>query len=91
MLGSLVDNNHSQKIKEAKMKQKNLKKISQNTVRIFKIANRKGCAAICFNNLTEGSTPNQAYQRMIKAVKRNGYELPDLTADQAKKRVVSRI
>jgi hypothetical protein len=61
------------------MKQKVLKKISHKAVKIFKIANRKGFGAICLNNITEGSTPNQAYQRMLKAVKRSGYELPEIT------------
>lgn len=78
-------------MKGGKMKNKTLKKLAPVKVRIFKIANRKGYAALCMNNLTEGSNPNQAYLRMIKAVKRCGYELPCLTADQAKKRIVSRI
>lgn len=73
------------------MKKKVLKKISQKTVKIFKIANRKGYGAVCLNNLTEGLTPNQTYQRMIKALKRRGYGLPDITAQQAKKCVISKI
>ncbi len=68
-----------------------LRKISPMKVRIFKIANRRGYAAISLNNLTEGMTANQAYQRMIKALKRQGYELPVLAQDGVKKRVVSRI
>ncbi len=73
------------------MKQKVLKKISQKTVKIFKIANRKGYGALCMNNLTEGSTPAQAYMRMIKAVKRKGSELPLINVEQAKKCIVSKI
>lgn len=53
-----------------------LKKIGLNEVKFFKIANRKGYATICRNNLTEGRTVYQAYSRLVKAVKRAGYELP---------------
>ena len=73
------------------MAKKPLKKISPMKVRIFKIANRRGYAAVSLNNLTEGATANQAYGRMIKALKRQGYELPVLSADRAKRRVVSKI
>ncbi|MBU1045372.1 MAG: hypothetical protein KJ915_13365 [Candidatus Omnitrophica bacterium] len=73
------------------MKQKIFKKIPQKTVRIFKISNRKGYGALCMNNLTEGTTPAQAYMRMIKAVKRNGCELPNITTEEAKKCIVSKI
>ncbi len=73
------------------MAKKSLKKISQMKVRIFKIANRRGYAAISLNNLTEGATANQAYARMIKALKRHGYELPVLGADRVKKLVISKI
>jgi len=55
------------------------------TVTVFKIANRKGFACICMNNLTEGATPSQAYERMIKAVKRQGHVLPELSAADLKK------
>ncbi|MFH2138068.1 MAG: hypothetical protein ABII88_06120 [Candidatus Omnitrophota bacterium] len=72
-------------------KKKVLKQISAGKVRIFKIDNRRGYAALCLNNLTEGATPNQAYLRMIKAVKRRGYELPDISADKAKRLVVAKI
>jgi len=46
----------------------NLKKISLSKIRIFKIKNRKGYAAVCFNNLTEGKTTYQVYARMLKAL-----------------------
>jgi len=39
-------------------------------IKIFKITNRKGYAAICLNNLTEGKTPQQAKERMVKALRR---------------------
>ena len=52
-----------------------LKKISNSTVKTFKIKNRKGIAAICLNNLTEGATLKIAMVRMEKALKRMGYTL----------------
>ncbi|MDD5428880.1 MAG: hypothetical protein PHI58_06590 [Candidatus Omnitrophica bacterium] len=45
-------------------------KLSRNKVKIFKIKNRKGYAAIYANNLTEGRTAEQAFARMAKAAKR---------------------
>jgi hypothetical protein len=39
-------------------------------VTVLKIRNRKGYAAVCGKNLTEGETPREAFQRMAKAVKR---------------------
>ena len=45
-------------------------KIGKRTVKIFKIKNRSGYAAICENHLTEGSTQPQAIARMVKALKR---------------------
>ncbi len=56
-------------------KSKNLKKLSAGKVTIFKIKNRRGYAALTMNNLTEGRTPVEAFNRMAKAVKRAGYEL----------------
>jgi hypothetical protein len=64
---------------------KTLKSLSATKVTIFKITNRKGYAAICMNNLTEGSTALQAYDRMGKALKRMGYALKDLSASDIKK------
>ena len=72
------------------MAKKVLKKLAVGKVKIFKITNRKGYAGLCLNNLTEGSTPNQAYSRMVKAVKRSGWELPEIVADKAKKLVVTK-
>ncbi len=45
-------------------------KIGHLRVNIFKIKNRAGYAALCCDHLTEGRTPNEAYQRMIKALRR---------------------
>ncbi len=53
---------------------KGLKKLSSGRVTIFKIKNRRGYAALCFSNLTEGRTPSQAFERMGKAVKRMGFQ-----------------
>lgn len=57
------------------MAKKNLRKLSRGKVSTFKIRNRRGYAAICMNNLTEGRTVDQAIARMAKAVKRLGYDL----------------
>jgi len=54
---------------------KKLRKMSAGQVKIFKIKNRRGYAAVCRENLTEGRTPVQAFFRMIKAVKREGFAL----------------
>ncbi len=45
-------------------------KISGKQVKIFKIRNRRGYAAICCEHLTEGNSPSVAYSRMVKAVRR---------------------
>ena len=60
----------------AKKKPAKLKKLGLRDVTIFRIANRKGFATIAKNNLTEGRTVYQAYSRLVKACRRNGYELP---------------
>ena len=52
-----------------------LRALPSGNVTIFKIKNRRGYAALCKNNLTEGNTPFQAFERMVKAVKRSGYLL----------------
>ena len=48
-----------------------LNKIGHLKVEIFKIKNRSGFAAVCFEHLTEGKTPQEAYTRMIKALRRS--------------------
>lgn len=64
---------------------KPLRKLGMRDVTIFRIANRKGFAAIAKNNLTEGRTVFQAYDRLVKACKRNGFELPVKAAAQLPK------
>ena len=59
-----------------------LKKLGLRDVVVFRIANRKGYAAVAKKNLTEGRTVYQAYSRLVKACKRNGYELPIKTAPE---------
>ena len=46
-------------------------KIGHLKVDIFKIKNRAGFAALCFEHLTEGATPQEAYERMVKALRRS--------------------
>ncbi|MFH1767623.1 MAG: hypothetical protein ABH858_00495 [Candidatus Omnitrophota bacterium] len=53
-------------------------KIDYRKVKIFKISNRKGYACLCANHLTEGKTAFQAYQRMVKALRRSGIDLISL-------------
>jgi len=47
-------------------------KLNRRSVKIFKIRNRKGYAAIYDNNITEGRTADQAFARMMKAARRKG-------------------
>ena len=46
-------------------------KIGHLEVSIFKIINRAGYAAICCEHLTEGKTQEEAYERMVKALRRS--------------------
>lgn len=59
-----------------------LTKLGLRHVTVFRIANRRGYAAIAKNNLTEGRTVYQAYSRLVKACRRDGYELPLKTAPE---------
>ena len=45
-------------------------KIGHLKVEIFKIKNRIGYAATCCGHLTEGKTSQEAYERMVKALRR---------------------
>jgi hypothetical protein len=45
-------------------------KIGNLQVKVFKIRNRRGYAAVCDGHLTEGNTIQQTYDRMVKAVRR---------------------
>lgn len=47
-------------------------KIGDKDASAFKIKNRKGYALVCCGHLTEGKTPQQAYDRMVKALRRTG-------------------
>ena len=57
------------------MQKKPLKEISSSRVTIFRIKNRRGYAAICLNNLTEGKTPAEALRRLAHPLRRMGFEL----------------
>ncbi len=46
------------------------RKIGRLPVTMFKIKNRQGYAAVCADHLTEGATPDQAFDRMTKAIAR---------------------
>jgi len=46
-------------------------KIGNKQAQAFKIKNRKGYALVCCGHLTEGKTPEQAYDRMCKALRRS--------------------
>jgi len=48
-----------------------IEKIGHLKVQIFKIKNRKGYAAVCFDHLTEGRSVQEAYARMVKALRRS--------------------
>jgi len=56
-------------------------KIGVKKIKIFKLKNRKGYAAICLNNLTEGRTVYQSYVRMLKALKRSGVSIKSQPTD----------
>ena len=58
-----------------KSSQKPLKKISAKQVKVFKIRNRRAYAAICMDNLCEGTTASQAIRRLYHPLRRMGYEL----------------
>ena len=66
-----------------------MKEISFRKVRIFRIGNRQGYAAVCLNHLTEGKTSYQAYARMRKALKRSGLFLRELKASSVSRMVTS--
>ncbi len=57
------------------MKQKTLRKINAKQVKVFKVRNRRSYAAICLDNLCEGTSPKQAIARLYHPLRRMGYEL----------------
>lgn len=60
-----------------KKKRRSLAKLGLADIKVFKIANRRGYAAVARNNLTEGRSIPMAYARLVKACRRRGYELPE--------------
>ena len=54
---------------------KSLRKLPSKNLLIFKIKNRRGYAGVLKNNLTEGKSPAEVFARMVKAVKRAGFQL----------------
>ena len=56
-------------------KKVNLRKVPMAQVKTFKIKNRRGYAATCRGNLTEGANVRQALDRMNKALRRSGLTL----------------
>ena len=54
---------------------KTLKKIHSSKVKIYKLKNRRGYAAMCLNNLTEGRTAAEAFSRLTNPLKRMGLQL----------------
>ena len=44
--------------------------ISDRAIKVFKIKNRSGYAALCDDHLTEGKTEAEALDRMVKALRR---------------------
>lgn len=64
--------------------------ISPKKIKIFKMKNRKGYAALCNNCLTEGKTVYQTYDRMLKALKRNKIEVKGKISD-IRRLVVSKV
>ena len=71
--------------KERIRKGAKLKKLGMSSVKLFRIANRKGYAATAKNHLTEGRTVYEAYSRLVKACRRSGYQLPAKAAGQLPK------
>ncbi|MFH1655048.1 MAG: hypothetical protein ABH954_00345 [Candidatus Omnitrophota bacterium] len=45
-------------------------RIGKKSVKLFKIKNRRGFAALCDNHLTEGRSRQQVIARMTKALRR---------------------
>jgi len=57
-----------------------LRKVSGSQIKVFRIKNRRGYAAVCLDNLTEGRTAAQAVSRLKHPLRRMGYALPDRLA-----------
>jgi hypothetical protein len=65
------------------MKVRALRKVAASQIMVFRIRNRKGYAAICLGNLTEGRSPAQAVSRLKHPLRRMGYALPSQFARPA--------
>ncbi|MCK9614577.1 MAG: hypothetical protein M0R48_03625 [Candidatus Omnitrophica bacterium] len=50
-------------------------KVGARRIKIFKIKNRRGYACIFSNHLTEGKSTIEAYDRMLKALRRSGIKV----------------
>jgi hypothetical protein len=50
--------------------------VSQRAIKVFKIKNRSGFAAICDDHLTEGKSEAEALDRMVKALTRTSKNEP---------------
>ncbi len=48
--------------------------LTERPIKVFKIKNRSGYAAVCDDHLTEGKTESEALDRMLKALKRTRNE-----------------
>ena len=59
----------------AQTKGHSIKRISAKKVKVFKVKNRRSYAAICMDNLCEGTTPQQAVRRLYHPLRRMGYLL----------------
>lgn len=57
------------------MEKKLLRTVRARQVTVFKIRNRKGYAAVCFCNLTEGKSVAEALSRLRHPLRRMGYAL----------------
>ena len=64
-----------------------MKSIGKKAVKIFKIKNRCGYAAICDNHLTEGRSAAQAFDRMTKALRRKVKRTKQLLKQQKYKKL----
>ena len=51
--------------------------IGARRIKIFRIKNRRGYACIFSNHLTEGKSVVEAYDRMLKALRRSGIKVKD--------------
>lgn len=59
------------------MKQRALRSISASQIKVFRIRNRRGWAAVCLDNLTEGKSAAEAVGRLKHPLRRMGYALPE--------------